>query len=276
MILRPWSAILVAPLLCIPAHAITIQASLAGFNTLEAGVFEAAFDYWERTILDPFTVNLTMQKTNLAGDLLSLSSDFLEGANGLPAGASVLIDTREGSAFGWFIDPTPEANEEFVSTDDPSYFPGRRPGPAGQDFDLLTIVHHELAHILGFSTFYTRFASRVGPSEFGSLRKYQGSTVSTILTAENQGTHLFDAQLSDAYAFHFPDLMTSFQSRGERLLPSTLDLLILSDAFGYTVSLPATPIPEPLPFGLTAISCIALAFRRRTNDPKRSVAAPLR
>jgi hypothetical protein len=261
-ILRCWAAILVMPFAFVPANALTIEASLNGFDTSETRVFDAVFDYWETTILDPFTVGIAFSKASLAGDLLGLTSNFATGAGGLPAGATVQIDNRVGSAFGWFVDPTPAANEEFVSTADPSYFAGKRPGPAGQDYDLLSILHHEMTHILGFSTFYPRFASKVGPSDFGVPRVYQGSSFATLLTGASDGTHLFDTPLDDSYLFHHPDLMMAFQSRGERVLPSALDLAILSDAFGYDVDAPDTAVPEPGPFSLLGASLCVLGLYR--------------
>ena len=45
------------------------------------------------------------------------------------------------AAWGWFVDPTPHNDSEF-----------RRPGNQGeqQRMDLLTVLAHELGHLLGF------------------------------------------------------------------------------------------------------------------------------
>ena len=79
-----------------------------------------------------------------------------------------------------------------------------------------------------------------------------------MLTTASDGTHLNDA-------IHPNDLMTTFRSRGERVVPSNLDLAILSDAFGYTVGSPGNPVPEPNTlFGfVTGLSVLVIATRNR-------------
>jgi hypothetical protein len=69
------------------------------------------------------------------------------GALGLTALGTpqVLLDaTADG--WGWFIDPTPADNAEFRT-------PGR--GPAAGKMDLLTVVAHELGHVLGLDDNHT-------------------------------------------------------------------------------------------------------------------------
>jgi hypothetical protein len=73
--------------------------------------------------------------------------DLPAGLLGMTAGGSTWLDaTAAGS--GWFIDPTPDADEEFE-------FGGNegitRPGsPAAGRIDLVTVLAHEFGHLLGF------------------------------------------------------------------------------------------------------------------------------
>jgi hypothetical protein len=188
--------------------------------------------------------------SDLAGDVLGASSGLVANSDGLPAEATVQIDNRAGAIFGWFVDATPETNEEFLPGSSPSHLQGDPSKPPGQNYDLLTVFHHELAHVFGFSIDYDRFRSHISLGDDGFLRTYVGDGVAAVIAPEYDGTHLSD--------FVYPfDLMSPFQSRGQRLLPSDLDLAILADAFGYTLNVDSPePVPEPgLCFGVAV--CLA-------------------
>ncbi len=57
---------------------------------------------------------------------------------GLTAGHINWID-RDAAGFGWFVDPTPDADDEFGLG-----------GLAAGRMDLLTVLAHELGHLLGY------------------------------------------------------------------------------------------------------------------------------
>jgi VCBS repeat-containing protein len=61
--------------------------------------------------------------------------------------SGIMIDT-DGAGWGWFIDPTPSDNSEFHATASPSELIATS-GNAANHIDLLTVVEHELGHILG-------------------------------------------------------------------------------------------------------------------------------
>ncbi len=63
-------------------------------------------------------------------------SDLPGDVLGLTAGNTIFIDTN-AAGHGWYIDPTPADDSEFT----------RGPKPAG--IDLLTVVTHEMGHVLG-------------------------------------------------------------------------------------------------------------------------------
>ena len=66
---------------------------------------------------------------------------------GQTTGTTVLIDIN-AAGYGWFVDTTPYDNSEFDE-----YFgqlQANPSSPASGDMDLLTVVMHELGHILGY------------------------------------------------------------------------------------------------------------------------------
>jgi len=82
--------------------------------------------------------SITFQIADLPGTLLGQS-----------LGSVILID-RDAAGYGWFVDLTPWDDEEFANLaagDDLLAVPG---GVAHGRMDLLTVVMHELAHVLGY------------------------------------------------------------------------------------------------------------------------------
>ncbi len=69
---------------------------------------------------------------------------------GLAAGHVLWID-RDAAGFGWFVDPTPDSDEEFGLNSGEFSYPAFGPsGAAAERMDLLTVLAHELGHLLGF------------------------------------------------------------------------------------------------------------------------------
>jgi hypothetical protein len=67
-------------------------------------------------------------------------------------GTMITLDV-DAAGHGWFIDATPEANEEF-SPQPTGGLLADTSGPAAERMDLLTVVMHELGHVLGHSDQY--------------------------------------------------------------------------------------------------------------------------
>ena len=79
---------------------------------------------------------------------------------GQALGRSIIIDST-AAGFGWFIDATPADNEEFGSQQDRGLVTDNK-SPAAQQIDLLTVVLHEMGHVLGLDD----HASTVDPDGF--------------------------------------------------------------------------------------------------------------
>lgn len=125
------------------ADAITERASAdpqAADSERLAAIVDQAVATWMTAGLDPSRVELlqtvAVQFAQLDGRLLGTSDPF-----------GVLLDA-DAAGHGWFVDATPSANEEF--TPDPSgTLVATGDSSAAGRMDLLTVVMHELGHVLG-------------------------------------------------------------------------------------------------------------------------------
>ncbi len=84
-------------------------------------------------------------KAKLA-DVFFEIADLPDGVLGETAGRTIRID-RDAVGQGWFIDQTPAVDEEFAASATGELLAGD--SPAKGRVDLLTVVEHELGHLLG-------------------------------------------------------------------------------------------------------------------------------
>ena len=93
-------------------------------------------------------------------------TDLPAGYLGLTEGNTILL-SRDAAGFGWFVDPTPAVDEEFASAG------GAVPcGTTGElkaidphavdKIDLVTVVEHEMGHILGLGDLDALMTGRLG------------------------------------------------------------------------------------------------------------------
>ncbi|MCA9179614.1 MAG: hypothetical protein KDB14_34395, partial [Planctomycetales bacterium] len=101
-------------------------------------IVSEALARWEASGLTPAQLgrlqNVQVSIANLAG----------QGAYGLAGSNRVLIDDNAAGS-GWYIDPTPHTNDGFALSGN-QYLAS---GQMGGQVDLLTVVMHELGHIVG-------------------------------------------------------------------------------------------------------------------------------
>ncbi len=74
--------------------------------------------------------------------------DLDGGALGLTTAGVITLDD-DAAGYGWFADPTPELDEEFILSNDTELV-SRGNSPAARRMDLLSAVMHELGHVLGY------------------------------------------------------------------------------------------------------------------------------
>src|SRR5262249_22465268 len=96
-------------------------------------LFDEAVSRWSAALGDPDVArrlqNVRVEVRDWPGTILGLESSTI-----------IWIDAN-GAGHGWFIDPTPWEDSEFV--------PGLVNSPAAGHADLLTTLEHEMGHILG-------------------------------------------------------------------------------------------------------------------------------
>lgn len=92
-----------------------------------APLVDEAVSRWQKIGHDIAAADFSVEIVSLTGTTLGLS------------GRSTILLDADGAGYGWFIDPTPDDDEEFS---DPS-------SPAADAFDLLTVLMHEIGHLLG-------------------------------------------------------------------------------------------------------------------------------
>ena len=92
-----------------------------------------------------------------AGAPAALLNSLTVGIGDLPAGVaaetvgSQITLSMDGAGWGWFVDPNPTSEADFSTTSQPNEFAATTGSPAAGKLDLLTVLIHEMGHVLGLS-----------------------------------------------------------------------------------------------------------------------------
>jgi len=133
--------LIAANLPSVDADDVTIAESGSAVNL----VLDAAIDNW--------TANGLLSATDLARlEAVTIEVVDLPGMTlGRAAGDIIYIDTN-AAGHGWFIDKTPDENEEYHANGNQRYSQlAVSNSEAYASIDLLTVVEHEMGHVLGHS-----------------------------------------------------------------------------------------------------------------------------
>lgn len=105
-------------------------------------LFKAAKDLWR-------TRGLSSAESQLLDQATLQVADLADRTLGQTSGTTIKVDANAAD-YGWFVDQTPLESEEFRNRR--GEFFARDNGLAERRMDLLTVVLHELGHVLGRST----------------------------------------------------------------------------------------------------------------------------
>jgi len=100
-----------------------------------------AASYWQ-------TLNLTAEQTTKLSSVTFVVEALDGGLLGQAAGTTITLDT-DAAGYGWFVDDTPEDNHEFQPEASGQFAANAGEG-AESRLDLLTVMMHEIGHVLGF------------------------------------------------------------------------------------------------------------------------------
>lgn len=221
---------------------------------------DRAIENWNEVILDynfdgdnnPATNNvftLTVMAADLGGGLRGQGAPTNVDGNGLPTSGNLTMDDAGGSG-GWFIDPTPFADDEFL-------FPVTQfeanSTQSGNDF-FRTAVHeigHTVGILTGFGVALNNFLTPAGTDQVSgtdNLNIFQnvaGQFGVSVTITDNGGGHVYEGPVDPAFPgapINPNDLMNPGRTVGPpatRQMVTDLNAMILADAYGYKVQLPS-------------------------------------
>ena len=222
---------------------VNLPAGLSQFHGTDSGLGETGLDFqitvsdalkiWEMNIPTGLNIDIQVHVADLPSSELAEAEITGFDSDGRPAVGTITVDAT-ANGLGWFVDQTPFDSTEFDQDTNRTTFKAALDSPAVGKYDLLSVLLHEIAHIAGFVSGYSGFASHVLQTEDG-LTHFVGPEFTALLTAD--GDHL------DSNSFP-QDLLTANLPPSVRRLPSLLDAQIVMAARSHYD--PSLVVPEPV------------------------------
>jgi DNA-binding beta-propeller fold protein YncE len=174
-----------------------------------AALLNAAYMRWVAVLGYSPAITVNLGFTDLSGSEIGYATQ-----RGLGVG-DLTLDLLGGNR-GWFIDPTPMDDSEFQSKTHLGSAEALTGSEAHGRYDLLTVLSHELGHLLGFMNTASGYGSAVVNTPSGKRLIF--NDVSVPLTADG---HHIDPTWRPG------DLMTPGLAPSVRKLPSALHAAII-------------------------------------------------
>ena len=261
------ASIVVTLSLTAPAFALTINPTFVNgagetWTTERIGVVTQAISDWGNSILDNYSIDVTFGFTN-AGDngylaQWSGSYSYYTGDDIMPWSSSVShsinfnADWFDNSTYSWF-DSTPLTDGDLTLS----------------HYDMLSVARHELGHVLGFvDGFYvnnidTGAEELVWDNLIDSNNIFDSGGLNVEMHFDEYGNPDRAHTLNAGITYH--DLMNAGIFNGERRDISSIDLEMLSLAYGYTI-VSAVPVPAAVwLFGSGLLGLLGFSRMRATE-----------
>ena len=189
----------------------TVHVDTGGFAPLPAlmvsQLAERALQAWQGDLLAPLSWEIEVQIANLPKNALAEARVAQVGAKGTPVAGVIVLDD-DAAGVGWFVDSTPIDPSEFTNLLDAYAFEAKADSPAHGKYDLLTVLLHEMGHLLGMMPGLPAFDSQV--QTIAGSQLFVGPNFTATLSEDRD--HLDDAE-------HPYDLMNSLLAPGMRKVP---------------------------------------------------------
>jgi predicted chitinase len=190
-----------------------------------AAELTAALDAWASADLGAVT-----ELVAAASHAVTSVADLSSGLAGQATDGAIVLDDN-GGGNGWFIDPSPADNDEFLPTADPGVWVAKAGSAAEGKTDLLSTLVHEFGHVLGFEHSDDASAAMGAVLRPGERRLPTGDELAQLLAALHQlQQHQGDAALSTGGLDAISALINSSKvifpamgTVGQRHVPAYLD-----------------------------------------------------
>ncbi|WP_417389721.1 Ig-like domain-containing protein [Gimesia sp.] len=187
---------------------------ISGDSTIDQ-VMDEALGIWQDALGLETVPDIQLVITNLGGTQLGEGKITGVDSEGRPVSGIVTLDDN-AAGLGWYSDLDSSVFSDTDLQGGVAYSADAESAAAGH-YDLLTVLLHEIGHVLGFTDTYAPFESFIQTGVGGTLT-FVGSGFDATLT--DDGLHLDDT-------VHAGDVMNATLDPGVRKLPSILDALIL-------------------------------------------------